>query len=65
MARKVEAPIGTFEERCAAMAKAKLHEAAMLPLGADKARLEREAWELQNATRLNEFLTGNSKSVIG
>ena len=44
-----------MEERCAALAVAKLSKAALLPLGAERAQLEREAWELQNATALNDM----------
>ena len=67
MGRKIlDAPLGTLEERCAALAKAKLYEAAMLPLGAERARLEREAWELQNASRLNNFFSlDETKTVDG
>ena len=46
----------SFEERCAALAAAKLSKASLLPLGAERAQLEREAWELQNATALNDML---------
>lgn len=56
MARIRIRPAGSFEERCAAQAKLKLEKAAMLPLGAERAQLEREAWELQNATAMNEML---------
>ena len=56
MARPSKRLPGSFEERCAAQAKLKLEKAAMLPLGGERARLEREAWELQNATQMNGFL---------
>lgn len=64
MARVRSRPAGSFEERCAAQAKLKLEKAAMLPLGAERAQLEREAWELQNATQLIDFLSlGEAKPI--
>ena len=37
----------------------------MLPLGAERAQLEREAWELQNATQMNGLLSsGDAKPSV-
>ena len=62
MLRKIERPAESFEERCAAQANEKLARAAMLPLGAVRTQLEREAWELQIASQIRDYLSlGSTK----
>lgn len=64
MARKVNVLTESIEQRCAAEAKLRLEKAAILPLGAERARLEREAWVLLNAMQLNSFFSmGEAKSA--
>ena len=59
MARNRIVVVGTFAERCAALAEAKLAEAAKLPPGTERTLLEKEAWQIKTVPQLDNWLSSH------
>jgi hypothetical protein len=59
MARNKPVAVGTFAERCAALAAVKLAKAARLPPGPEREILERAAWELKTVPQLDNWLSSH------
>jgi hypothetical protein len=57
MPRKKQDYIGSFEDRCHALALQKRERAAKLPRGTERDALEQEIRQLESATHIHNWLT--------